>query len=332
MRKLMSYKIDIYTHILPSKYKELLFKKARYCSYVALGNAMPTLSDLDIRFNCMDKYEGLTQVLTVGSPPLEYVVDPKTAVELAKVANDEMAELAAKYPDRFVAAVACLPMNDIDGALKEIDRTIKELNFKGIQIWSPINGKPLDRPEFMEIYRKLAEYDLPIWIHPAKDSDIPDYPDEEKSKYMLYRTFGWPYETTLAMSRLVFGGVLEQYPDLKFVTHHCGGMIPFFAERLALRQVEESESGTRLTRPPLDYFRKFYADTSVSGSTPALMCGYAFFGGNNIVFGSDYPYGKGTGEERMKRTIESVEAMTMPQSDKEKIFTTNAEKILHLQK
>ena len=94
------------------------------------------------------------------------VVSPSDAIELAKIANDEMAELVTKYPDKFIAAVACLPLNDIDAAIKEADRAITQLRFRGVQIFSNINGEPLDAPKFRPLYERMAQHDLPIWIHP----------------------------------------------------------------------------------------------------------------------------------------------------------------------
>jgi len=319
--------IDIFPHIMPLKYKEALLKKARGSFYMQVNEAHPALWDLDTRFRVMDEYEGLVEVITIVSPPLEYVVSAKDAVGLAKIANDEMAELVAKYPERFIAAVACLPMNDIDAALEETDRAIKELHFKGVQIYTPTNGKPLDSPEFMELYRKMEEYDLPIWIHPHRSQEVPDYGDEKESKYGLFSAFGWPYETTLAMARLVLSGVMERYPNIKFITHHCGGMLPSFGQRFAMRSIG---SGDELARPPIEYFKKFYADTMLSGNTAALMCGYALFGPDNILFGSDYPLGRKTAEFRFKRVIESINEMDVPQADKEKIFKKNAERILRI--
>ncbi len=336
MKKISSRKIDIFSHILPPKYNKALSTKAKQSFYLGANGGSPALSDINARFRVMDKYEGLLNVLTLGAPPIEYVVSPKDAIELSRLANDEMAELVAKYPDRFLAAVACLPMSDVDAALREADRAIRELNFKGVQIYSSINGKALDSPEFMVLYQKMAEYDLPIWIHPAKDSDIPDYCGEGASKYRLFTTFGWPYETTLAMARLVFSGVLEKYPNIKFITHHCGGMVPYFEQRLAVRTIYNAdvsmkpEHVERLSKTPLEYFRQFYADTAIGGSVPALMCAYAFFGSANLLLGADFPYGAENGDLKLRPTINSIMSMDVPEPDKEKIFVKNAERILHL--
>ena len=328
--------IDVYPHILPAKYKEALFKKMPSNSYFHKHvGVFPSLTDLDIRFRIMDKYNGLVQVLTLGSPAIHDIVGPKDAVELARIANDEMAELVAKYPDKFAAAVASLPLNDIDATLREVDRAITELRFRGIQIFSDINGKPLDSPEFIPLFEKMSYYNLPILIHPRRANTVSDYPNESESKYMVFLIFGWPYETTVAMTRLVFSGIFETYPTLKIITHHCGAMVPYFAERIALTtDNQEMRMGSRymahLTKRPLDYYRLFYADTVVSGSTPALMCGYAFFGSDHMLFGTDMPYDNQLGDRFTRDTILSIERMDIPDSEKKMIFEDNARRLLRL--
>ena len=126
----------------------------------------------------MDKYEGLVQVLTLGAPPVEAVVDEKQSVDLSKLANDEMAEIVMKYPDRFPAAIACLPMNNMEAAIEEAERAIEDLRFRGVQISTPIYDKPLDSPEFIPLIEKMCDYDLPVWIHPMRPASQPDYKTE----------------------------------------------------------------------------------------------------------------------------------------------------------
>lgn len=267
-------KIDAYPHILPKKYRELLEKKAKSGTFYlkSVNEATPGLWYLDMRFRIMDKYPGLQQVLTIASPPVEDVVEAGDAVTLSRLANDEMAALVDKHKDRFVAAVACLPMNDVDAALEETDRAIGTLHFKGVQLYTPTLDKALDSEEFLPLYEKMSGYDLPIWIHPKREINTPDYKSENHSKYWIFSMFGWPYETTSAMARLVFSGILEKYPNLKFITHHCGGMVPYFAERMAGGQdyaqvLLRAKFKERLSRPPEDYFRMFYADTALYGAT-----------------------------------------------------------------
>jgi aminocarboxymuconate-semialdehyde decarboxylase len=333
-----SERIDIFCHILPQGYREALFKRSRDCYYLEADRSRPALWDLDLRFRAMDRFEGLRQVLTIGAPPAEYAFNRDDAVDLCRLANDEMAELLDRYPDRFVAAAACLPMNDMDETLKEAERALRDLNFKGVQLYSSINGSPLDAPQFTPLFEIMVRYDLPIWIHPARDRSVPDYPEEKESLFNLNVLFGWPFETTLAMARLVFGGVLERFSGIKFIAHHCGAMIPFFANRiLAAGQVGKNSDNAMnsryLSRPTLDYFKMFYGDTVLNGNTPGLMCGYAFFGPDNLLFGTDYPYPGGPegGDMAVDRVIQSVEEMGIPEEEKARIFQKNAKRILKLE-
>jgi uncharacterized protein len=326
-------KIDLFCHIIPPKFKEVLFNKSDQVSSYLLGNtkALPMMFDLELRFRMMDKYEGLRHVLDLSAPVLETVLGGRDAPELARMANDEMAELMSKYPDRFVGAVAALPMSDIDAAVREAERAMKELKLNGIQLCSSIYGKPLDRPEFIPLYEKMAEFDQPIWIHPVRDSGTPDYPGEKSSQYNLFSIFGWPFETTLAMGRIVFSGIMEKYPNLKFIPHHCGAMVPFFAGRVPAA-VAQSGHIAKLTKPGIQYFKTFYGDTVINGNTPALMCGYAFFGADHMVFATDYPYpgGAARNEIEVGDVIKSVERMNIPPEEKAKIFSGNARRLLKL--
>ena len=331
-----SLKIDIYTHILPIKYKEALYKLASVNSaQKGRIDTLPTLFDLEQRFRVMDKYEGLRQVLTLNYPPVEEIAGSGKAVDLAKLANDEMAELVVKYPDRFAAAVACLPMNNMNAALKEVDRAINALGFRGVFMHTPINDKPPDSPELMPLYEKMCNYNLPIWIHPRRAADYPDYRTESKSMYAIFGIFGWPYETTVAMSRLVYSGILEKYPELKIITHHCGGMVPYFEERIvgfhALQELRGvAEYKQRMRKPLLDYFKMFYNDTALYGCTPGLMCAYAFFGADHMLFGTDTPHDNELGDRCIRETINSIEQMDVGDAERKKIFEANARRLLRL--
>jgi predicted TIM-barrel fold metal-dependent hydrolase len=328
-------KIDIYPHILPVKYKEAFRKVNKSEVFSKMHDIIPTLYDLDYRFRIMDEYDGLMHVLTLSAPPVENFASPKQATELSKIANDEMAELVAKYPDRFAAAVACLPMNDMDAALNEVDRAIEDLHFKGVQIYTPINDKPLDSAEFFPLYEKMCQYDLPIWIHPQREGDYPDYRTEKGSRYAIHSMLGWVYETSSTMVRLVLSGVMEKYTNLKFITHHAGAMIPFLHKRAASFI---DFSATRLknrileniSSPPMDYFKMFYADTAIYGNTAGLMCSYDFFGARHLLFGTDMPYDSQFGLKFTGETIKSIEQMAISDLEKKMIFEDNARGLLRL--
>ena len=329
-------KIDIFTHILPPKYKEALFKAAPpYMDIISNISSTPTVFDLDHRFRVMDRFEGLKQVLTISAPALEEVAGAKKAVELAQLANDGLAELVSKYPDRFAAGVASLPMNDMDAALPEADRAIKDLKLKGVQVLTPMCDKPLDSPEFMPLYEKMAQHDLPIWIHPRRAQTYADYRTEQESKYRIFSVFGWPFETTVAMARIVFSGVLERLPNLKFITHHCGGMVPYFRERVIgsyeriFKDIGDNVK-QKLSKPHIEYFRMFYNDTAINGNTSALMCAYEFCGADHMLFGTDMPFDTEYGARNLRQVSAAVEKMAISDEEKQKIFAGNARRLLKL--
>lgn len=335
-------KIDIYSHILPQKFLDAFSKRVGEKHLLRMLSPRPPVTqfdvdrcNIDMRFRIMEEFADLVQVLTPTGHTLEGTASPEDAAYLAKVYNDEMAELVLKYPDKFVAAVACLPLNNIDASLREIDRAINELGFKGILMNTPINGKPLDLPELEPVYESMSNYDLPIWIHPTRLSSVVDYVNEDESKYLLFQVLGWPYETSIAMGRLVCSGILDRYPDLKLVTHHAGGMIPFFAGRVnrvkcSFGQEITGEEPPLKAKTPMEYFRRFYADTALYGNTPGLMCAHAFFGTEHLLFGTDMPYGPDLGKQYTSQTINAIEAMSISDSDKKRIFEENARLLLHL--
>jgi aminocarboxymuconate-semialdehyde decarboxylase len=331
--------IDVFSHVLPPRY--LHERNARSGNrlsnqYGKYFHANPGLTDLDVRFRAMDKYPDVVQLLTIAGPNVESAVDPADAVICARIANDELAELVSTHPDRFAGAAACLPMSDVDAALKEAERALDELRFRGVEVFTDIRGKPLDSPEFLPLFEMMASRNLPILLHPRRSNTTADYLGESASRYLVYTNFGWPYETSMAMARLAFGGVLEKYPTLKIVTHHAGGMIPYFHRRVELSwdfnemRMGYRFDGQRLTKSPVEYYRMFYCDTAIQGNTPALMCAYEFFGEDHVLFATDAPYDNQMGERVCRETIAGVEAMDIDAAAKRKIFEGNARRLFRL--
>jgi predicted TIM-barrel fold metal-dependent hydrolase len=329
-------KIDVFTHVLPNKYKEELFRVApKDMDIVSNVRSTPTVYDLEHRFRIMDLYNDYRQVITISAPGIEEFTDEARGVDLAKLGNDELAELVSKYPDRFLAGVACLPMNNMDAALKEADRAINQLHLKGVQVYTPVNGKPLDSPEFLPLFKKMSEYDLPIWMHPRRLQNYPDYKTENSSLYRVFSVFGWPIETTIAMTRLVFSGILEKHPNLKIITHHCGGMIPYFRERVIgsydrIFQNGQDKGNSGLTKHHIEYYKMFYNDTAINGNTSALMCAYELFGADHLLFATDMPFDTEYGARNMRQVSEAIEKMSISKEEKKQIFEGNARKLLRL--
>jgi len=220
-------------------------------------------------------------------------------------------------------------------ALKELDRAIKDLKFRGVQVFSHINDKPLDSPEFLPLYEKMSQYNLPIWIHPRTGITSVDYRSETQSKYLNDRTFGWLYETSIAMSRLIYSGILERYPNLKIIVHHAGAMIPFLEKRIINIQdtderLRRGDTKLGLTKAPIEYYEMFYVDTALYGCTPGLMCAYEFFGANHMLFGSDMPFDCEYGYRFTRETIKSIEQMQISEEERMMIFENNARNLLRL--
>ena len=354
-------KIDIYSHITPQKFIDT-FSKKFYDWEKAIGHAAeygrPTLNDVEARLRLMDTYDDYVQVLVPSQTTFEPFLNPQDAAEMAMVFNDATAELVNKYPDKFIAAAAVIPQYNLDAAIKEIDRTIGQMGFKGILIRTPIfyyeearprekgpnydTIRPIDIPEFIAIYEKMAQYDLPIWIHPEGQTGIPVYPGEKRGKYGIYHVLGWPIESAIAMSRLVCSGVLRKYPNLKFIIHHCGsGIVPALGNRIA-NEFDKyiAGGGIKFDRPEdnpftlknaADYYKMFYADTALYGGDPGgLMCGHSFFGPEHVVFATDFPFDMAGGDKFIQRTIESVYRMSISDAEKQMIFEGNAQRVLHL--
>ncbi len=331
-------RIDVFPHIWPKKFFDRYRRKTVGCNLDRLNKAFPTLSDLDRRFRTMDQFENYFQVLTLASPPVEECLGPQDSAELAQLANDEMTELVSRYPQRFVGAVACLPMNNLKAASLELERAIEQLGMKGVQLYTNINGQPLDRPEYLEIFDQMARYDLPVWMHPWRVNALPDhlYPDYPRGKESLYEftlKMGWPYDTTLFMFRLVFTGIFDRNPDLKVIIHHLGAMIPYFRGRI--ENFVPGPALQRLKQQPYEYFRMFYADTAVQGGASqgiasVMEAGIDFFGPDHVLFGTDMPFDLEGGKHFTEETIVALEAARFSADEKRKMFEGNAVRLLGL--
>lgn len=332
--------IDIFNHIIPPIYIDKVVEAAP--KFKGLGKrvrSIPAMVDLDVRLRVIDQFPDYAQVICLGGPPLDAFAGPELSPELAKVANDGMAEYVDRYPKQFPGFIASLPMNNPDGASEELVRAIRDLKAVGVQIFTNVNGGPLDLPEFLPLFEQMAAFDLPIWLHPARRANFPDYLTEDKSKYEIWFTLGWPYETSAAMARIVFAGYFDRFPNLKIITHHMGAMIPYFEGRvgpgwdqLGSRTSDEDYTTVlnRLKKRPIDYFKMFYGDTALFGSLSGTKCGLEFFGADKVLFASDCPFDPEKGPGYIRETIRVVEALPISDAERQKIYEGNARELLRL--
>jgi aminocarboxymuconate-semialdehyde decarboxylase len=327
--------VDIYCHIAPEKFFQEMNRIApRLGNIAARLRGVKKLFDLDERFREMDQFGDYRQIISLPNPPIEDFAPGAVGLELARIGNDAMAELCARHPQRFPTFVAALSLTDVAGSVAEARRAVKELHAGGVQIFTNVAGRPLDEGAFEPIFATMAELDLPIWLHPARTASMTDYPAEPKSRFEMWWCFGWPYETSVAMVRMVFNGLLDRYPKLKIITHHLGGMIPFYDGRigpglqvLGSRTSDEDYSKvlSSLKRPHLDYMHDFYGDTALfGGGIHAVRCGLEFFGADHVVFATDTPLGP------IAPTIDVIRRLDVSDGDRRKIFSGNAERLLKL--
>jgi aminocarboxymuconate-semialdehyde decarboxylase len=223
--------------------------------------------------------------------------------------------------------------------LKEAERSVKKLGAAGVQVFSNVNYRPLTAPETLPLFDLMAKLDKPIWLHPARGADFPDYRGEKKSHYEIWWTFGWPYETSVAMAHIVFAGLFDKHPNLKIITHHMGAMIPYFEGRvgpgwdqLGTRTSDEDYGALlkSLKKRPLDYFRMFYADTALFGAREATLCGLKFFGPERVLFASDSPFDPEKGSAYIRWTIEIVDALPVSAAERHAIYEGNARRLIGL--
>jgi aminocarboxymuconate-semialdehyde decarboxylase len=331
LEKEKSMLVDIYTHVLPARFGESLVASGTNVGMVKRMMSVTDLHDFDARFRTMDKIGDYRQIISLPNPPIEDFAAPERGNEFARVGNDLMAELVDKHRDRFPAFVAAVSLTDMEGALAELERAITKLGARGVQLFTNIKGRPLDDPDFLPIFEAMARHDLPIFLHPARTPMMTDYPTEKVSRLEMWWCFGWPYETSVAMTRLALSGLFDRLPKIKIITHHFGGMIPFFDKRiegglatLGSRTQGEDYSGvmTALEKPLLDYLHMFYADTALFGAGVGLQCGLDFFGTERTLFASDAPFGP------IAETRDGVVALDFGDKDKSVVMTRNAEAVL----
>jgi predicted TIM-barrel fold metal-dependent hydrolase len=342
-RAMSGRKIDTYNHVMPraiaDRMRELAPGKGDILKRMT---SIPMLYDIEARIGMMEQWPEYQQVLTLANPPIETIAGPGDSPDLARRANDELARICAGRPDKFPAWVASLPLNNIEATLAEIDRAVAA-GARGVQIFTNVDGRPLDDPAFFPVFEHACRVrGLAIWMHPARDAPFADYRGEEKSKYEIWQVLGWPYETSVAMARLVFSGLFDTLPELTIVTHHLGAMIPYFEGRvgplwdqLGSRTSDEDYRGILAAmrqkgRRPIDYFRLFHNDTAVGSARSAIRCGLDFFGADRVLFATDCPFDPEGGPMFIRETITPIDGLALAAEDSAKIYFRNALRMLKL--
>lgn len=309
--------IDFSSHLLVPEVAKRVIKSS---DAGVRWNVPQENAELESRLKLMDKYGVDVQALSLNTPAFKGS-EQNEVIEICKLTNDSIAEFCQRRPGRFVG-LAALPLVDATAALDEMKRAIEDLGFKGVVLPTNESGRGIDSSEYLSLYDSVCKYDVPVFLHPTRWGTYPLLDDK------MMMIFGWPFDTTQAVWRLIFGGVLDLYPSLKVVTHHLGGMLPYFSGRI---ENYSRFPDSRCKRSNIkDYFGQIYCDTAIDGQYSAFMCGYSFFGADRMVYGTDYPFGPEKGEAYIRDNLAGVKAMAIPEEERKRILELNARKLLKI--
>ncbi len=317
--------IDFHNHFYPREYIEALQTgpsniKVTYdennnplLHYPGDYNILvPSHRDIDFREQAIKKAGIDKQILTFTTPGTQ-IESPERSVELAQIANDGFARIKDERSNRFTA-LATLPLNDPEASVIEFERAFNDLGFKGVMVFSNINGIALSDRRFWPLYEKASDLNAVFYIHPNFPVGV-----EAMTEYWLMPLIGFTFDTTLAAAKLVFSGVVEKFPGIRWVLGHLGGAIPYLAERLDRGYFAFKECREHINKPPSEYLKEFYYDT-VNFDLKALKLAIDFAGADHLVAGSDYPHQIGS----LEKMVESIGKLDISSEEKAGIFGGNA--------
>ncbi len=305
-------RIDAFCHIYPGNYFK--YFKDRSEMLLKLSSELPALIDVNSRIATMDKLQIDSEVVSLALPAIDDLhLTEKDSESATRMANNGIAEISEKYPERFYA-IGTVSLSDPDFALEESRRCIEDLGLKGIQIMSNVKGNPIDLEIYSSFYSYLNDHKIPLWLHPTFMRSAYDWLREGSVDIMV----GWDFDTTLALIRLISSGVLDRFPDLKVIVHHLGSLIPILAGRIS--SFIDGHEGRE--RKSIASMKKLYVDTAEGMWMPWVKAALEFFGEDHIVFGTDYPWGNTAG------IIANLEQL--PDKTKDKIYSANLKNLLDL--
>jgi aminocarboxymuconate-semialdehyde decarboxylase len=279
---------------------------------------VPEHRDIERRAEVLEEVGVEKQVLSFTTPGV-HIESPERAIELAQMVNDNFAEIAKNYSDRF-SAFATLPLNDPEASVREMERAFVELGFKGVTLHSNVSGLELSDERFLPLFKKANELSAVFDIHPSFPVGV-----EAMTDYWLMPLVGFPFDTTLTAAKLVFSGIVERYPRIEWILGHLGGAIPYLAERLDRGYFAFEECRARISKPPSEFLKEFYYDT-VNFDRKALRLAIDFAGAHHLVAGSDYPHQIGS----LTMMKSSIEELAISDQDKAAISSGNATRLLGL--
>ena len=324
-------KIDLHTHYYPESFFQMIRDTPSEFSFdkdptgrtiithrgARFFGITPPMTDPAKRLEDMDRVGVDVEVISLSTPNI-FFADETRQPQVARTLNDAYAELIAKHPNRF-KGFASIPMDAPDAALDELHRTIDELRMSGVVLLSNIRGRALTSPDYRPFFEEANRMKLCIFLHPMIPVNSEPY-----REFVLGPLVGFPFDTTLAVARTCFAGTLREFPDIRWVIGHLGGAVPYLMERLDSGYRDFAECRVNIDEPPSAYLKRLYYDT-VTFSPYNLRLARDLVGVDHMVMGSDYPHLLGS----IERSVSSIQDMTIPEREKQKIFSETALSILN---
>jgi aminocarboxymuconate-semialdehyde decarboxylase len=321
-------KIDLHTHCYPKEYLEELEKIELSCEKIRDSSGKERISfygailpewNSEKRIRDMDEGELDMQILSLSWPNV-YFQDEDISLKIAITTNDYLSKICKEYPDRF-RFFASIPLVNVEYGIKELNRVVNLFGMSGITIGSNVLGKPLNSREFFQFYEEVNRLGLSIFLHPMTPAGV-----DVMKEYMLIPLQGFVFETTLAATRMVFSGIFERYKNINLILPHLGGTLPFLFERINFGFDGYPSCRENISISPTEYFKKFYYDTALGFHKPAFKCTYDSVGVEHILFGTDYPMGKGF----IQKSISYIESLGLSDEERDKIYEGNVRRILRI--
>ena len=319
-------KLDLHTHYYPPAYFERIERSGgdfsfgasptgqriiRYKGARFFGVTAP-MTDVGKRLEDMDRVGIDVEVLSLSTPNV-FFAEGRAQIEVARMVNDAYADLIAKRPGRFLG-FASIPMDDPDGALRELARALDELRLQGVVLLSNIRGRALADPAYRPFFAECDRRKACVFVHPMIPAAA-----EPFGEYVLGPIVGFPFDTTLAVARLCYAGVFKELPNIRWLVAHAGGAIPYLLERLDSGWRDFAECRANIDEPPSTYLKRLYYDT-VTFAPNNLRLLRDVVGTDHLAMGSDYPHLLGS----IDKAISSIEGVDWDAREKERVFSGTA--------
>lgn len=327
----MSVRFDLHTHYYTQEYFECIRDLPSEFSFaqsptgqtiITLRGARffgvtPAMTDVAKRLDDMDRVGIDVEVVSLSTPNV-FFSSAEHQPAVARMINDAYADLIATHPKRF-KGFASIPMDSTESALKELHRAIYELKLNGVVLLSNIGGNALTGPEYRLFFEEANRMKLCIFLHPMLPPN-----SEPFREYVLGPIIGFPFDTSLAVARMCYSGMFEEFPDIRWIIGHLGGAVPYLMERMDNGFRDFAECREKIDKLPSFYLKRLHYDT-VSFSPYSLKMVRDMVGADHMVMGSDYPHLLGS----IERAVTSIEGLEISEQEKEQIFSANALSILN---